>query len=426
MEFFPAFDWTWQNSSRRGRHIAAGSRVSLIAACLSVAFLLPILPGPGAFVESADQFQGVTSLSLNGCAWAKRSAKSKKTRAAAKRSKSARQSGRKSGRGSRRERQAERRSSRGRKRHGEREKHASARERRRGRGHKRAHERAEKAAKEPPPKPSAEQLQAIHQRESAYQLMSRAYKLYDLGINARLAGNYPEAVAKLSEAWKLFNDARDYQRTGESSMLEALVHFELGQAFESDGDTLSARDSYVRCLNIRPSVIDASIHLVNMLARVGQWQLALAKADEAARANPNDPRAHLLLSLALSKTGHPTEAQAENEKAKELLKAHPHYKPYGIDNAYRKMQNEAAARQAQGAGEPSAQEGQSGAQSEAESSKSGSQSTTGESSPAVDKEQKKGGDLSNVMGDDGDSDEASDKSPPPPSKDNKDLHKVKM
>jgi len=166
--------------------------------------------------------------------------------------------------------------------------------------------------------------------------MARAYRLYDEGINARIGGDYGTAVSKLTESWKLFNDMRGYQRTGESSLNEALVHYELGQAAEGTGDILTARDSYVRCLNIRPSHVEASVHLVNLLAASGQWQMALAKAQDAVRANPDDARAHKLMALALAKTGHPEEARAAAHKAQELLKKIPNYKPMGIDAVWRR------------------------------------------------------------------------------------------
>jgi tetratricopeptide (TPR) repeat protein len=170
--------------------------------------------------------------------------------------------------------------------------------------------------------------------------MARAYRLYDEGINARMRGDYSSAVVKLTESWKLFNEARGYQRTGEPSINEALVHYELGQAAEGAGDILTARDSYMRCLNIRPTFVQASVSLVNMLAASGQWQLALAKAQDAVRTNPNDPRAHKLWSLTLSKTGHSEEARHEANKAQECLKYVPSYKPMGIDAVWRRTHHE--------------------------------------------------------------------------------------
>jgi tetratricopeptide (TPR) repeat protein len=170
--------------------------------------------------------------------------------------------------------------------------------------------------------------------------MARAYRLYDEGINARIAGDNGLAVSKLTESWKLFNDTRAYQRTGESSLNEALVHYELGQAAEGAGDYLTARDSYMRCLNIRPTFVDASVKLVNLLAMSGQWQMALAKAKDAARNNPNDARVHQLMALTLSKSGHPEEARHEAHKAQECLKYVPNYKPMGIDAVWKRTHHE--------------------------------------------------------------------------------------
>jgi hypothetical protein len=188
--------------------------------------------------------------------------------------------------------------------------------------------------------PSPELVEANSRRESSYQTMTRAYRLYDEGLNARIAGNFNSAVSKLTESSKLFNDARGYQRTGNPSLQEALVHYELGQACEGNGDILSARDSYVRCLNIRPTMVEASLRLVGMLATAGQWQLALAKASDAMHNNPNDPRVHQLMSLILLKTGHPQDARVEALRAQQLLKVAPKYKPMGIDAVWRRTHKE--------------------------------------------------------------------------------------
>ncbi|MBX3076971.1 hypothetical protein KF913_23880 [Candidatus Obscuribacterales bacterium] len=204
--------------------------------------------------------------------------------------------------------------------------------------HHHHHEEPKEAAKPAPPSP--EQVEANNRRESSYQTMARAYRLYDEGINARMRGDYSSAVGKLTESWKLFNDARGYQRTGEPSINEALVHYELGQAAEGARDILTARDSYMRCLNIRPTFVEASVSLVNMLAASGQWQLALAKAQDAVRNSPNDPRVHKLWALTLDKTGHSEEARHEANKAQECLKYVPRYKPMGIDAVWKRTHHE--------------------------------------------------------------------------------------
>jgi hypothetical protein len=149
--------------------------------------------------------------------------------------------------------------------------------------------------------------------------MAHAYSLYDAGANARLAGNYADAIDKLNQSARLFNNANDYQHSGTSGTIESMVHFELGMAAEAAQDFGLARDSYQRCLIIRPNFTQASVRLVDMLARIGQGPLALAKAQEAVSANPSDPRSHLLLGLMLEKTGRGDLARASREYAKRLL-----------------------------------------------------------------------------------------------------------
>ncbi len=214
----------------------------------------------------------------------------------------------------------------------------SSREEKHGRHSRKIEPPKPKAVSRPLP-PSPELVAANQRRESSYQTMGQAYRLYDQGINLRMAGDYVQAVDKLSQSGRLFNEIRGYQRNGEASLAEAMVHYELGQAAEGQGDYLTARDSYFRCLNIRPSLVEASIRLVNLLASTGQWQLAIAKAQEAVRSNPQDPRAHMLMALTLSKSGHPQEAQNESAQAKQLLRVVPKYKPMGIDAVWRRTHN---------------------------------------------------------------------------------------
>jgi len=162
--------------------------------------------------------------------------------------------------------------------------------------------RVSKAAPPPPkPTPTPEQIEARDRRHRAYGDMAHAYSLYDAGANARLAGNYADAIDKLNQSARLFNNANDYQHSGTSGTIESMVHFELGMAAEAAQDFGLARDSYQRCLIIRPNFTQASVRLVDMLARIGQGPLALAKAQEAVSANPSDPRSHLLLGLMLEK-----------------------------------------------------------------------------------------------------------------------------
>lgn len=151
--------------------------------------------------------------------------------------------------------------------------------------------------------------------------MAHAYSLYDSGANARVTGNYADAIDKLNQSARLFNNANDYQHGGTASTLEAMVHFELGLAAEGAQDFGLARDSYQRCLIIRPTFTQASVRLVDMLARTGQSPLALAKAQEAVNANPADPRSHLLLALMFEKTGRTDMARVSRETAKRLLVA---------------------------------------------------------------------------------------------------------
>ncbi|MCA9804399.1 MAG: tetratricopeptide repeat protein [Cyanobacteria bacterium HKST-UBA02] len=168
-------------------------------------------------------------------------------------------------------------------------------------------------------KPSPEELAAKAKREAAYASLDQAYDLYDAGINARLAGQNALAITRLEESWRKFSDNKGYQKSGNPSTIESMVHYELGQAAEAQGDFSLARDSYSRCLRIRPGYTPASVKLVNLLARNGKLDLALAKAREAAGASPRDPRAQLLVSLVLDKMGKSDDARQAQGEAEKLL-----------------------------------------------------------------------------------------------------------
>ena len=182
------------------------------------------------------------------------------------------------------------------------------------------HKAARKPARKPQVhEPTPEELAAKARRESAYASLDQAYDLYDAGINARLAGQNALAITRLEESWRKFSDNKGYQKSGNPSTIESMVHYELGQAAEAQGDFGLARDSYSRCLRIRPGYTPASVNLVNLLARSGKLDLALAKAREAVDARPGDPRARLLVSLVLDKMGRAADARQAQGEAEKLL-----------------------------------------------------------------------------------------------------------
>ncbi len=150
-------------------------------------------------------------------------------------------------------------------------------------------------------------------------VLSRAYRLYDQGLNGRLNGSSASAVKQLDESRRLYEDARRYQSRGVPSTSEYLVHFEMGRAAESAGDVSTARDSYARCLKVKPDFINASVRIVTLLARNKQLPLALVWAKQAADRDSTEPRAHMLLALVLRKLGESQKADSEIQKAESLL-----------------------------------------------------------------------------------------------------------
>lgn len=168
---------------------------------------------------------------------------------------------------------------------------------------------------EPPVAVGKDRVEADNVRS----VLNKAYHLYDQGINSRLNGATTTAVKQLDESRRLFEDARRYQSRGVPSTAEYLVHFEMGRAAEAQGDFSTARDSYSRCLRVKPDFISASVRIVTLLARNKQLPLALVYAKQAADKDPFEPRAHTLLALVLRKVGESDKADVEFKKAENLL-----------------------------------------------------------------------------------------------------------
>ncbi len=146
----------------------------------------------------------------------------------------------------------------------------------------------------------------IAPRARNYALLSRAYALYDQGVNEKLRGNYGAATDKLAESVSLIDQARSNQHNGVPSTLESMVFFELGEAAEADGDFTLARDSYAHCLRAKANFVEGYLHIVNLLATQGQLPLAANWLKEGLQECPHDARINELstqLSTYIGSTG---------------------------------------------------------------------------------------------------------------------------
>ena len=153
-----------------------------------------------------------------------------------------------------------------------------------------------------------------------YGVSAAAYKLYDEGVNARLSGNNQLSVARLKEAGEKLSSTKSYQKSGHASTLAAHIQFELGLSAEAARDWKLAKESYIRCLAIRPSYTPASLRLVEILVKAGATDMALSAARDAVSNSPRDPRAFLVLSTVLRLKGEKEESRKAEDSAKRLLK----------------------------------------------------------------------------------------------------------
>jgi hypothetical protein len=150
---------------------------------------------------------------------------------------------------------------------------------------------------------------------SEYHDFQKAYSLYDEGTNARLAGNYSEAVTHISRALNLVPS----NAHGGPSVLVLNMEYDLAQAAEGSGDLPLAARYYARALADRPNFPEASVHLARVLALSGKLDEALRAARDGISRSPNDARVHSMLALLLTKNGQGTEASLESRKAQSLL-----------------------------------------------------------------------------------------------------------
>ncbi len=135
--------------------------------------------------------------------------------------------------------------------------------------------------------PGEEEQKESTEPPHEYTNYGKAYSLFDEGTNARLSGNYQLAIASLSKALDLVPD----NAHGGPSVLTLNMEYELAQAAESSGDYALAARYYARAVTDRPNFVDASVRLVQCLARCGKSTEALSAARDAVEHNPNDPRA---------------------------------------------------------------------------------------------------------------------------------------
>ena len=150
---------------------------------------------------------------------------------------------------------------------------------------------------------------------SEYHDFQKAYSLYDEGTNAKLAGNYSEAVTHISRALNLVPG----NAHGGPSVLVLNMEYDLAQAAEGSGDLSLAARYYARALADRPNFPEASVHLARVLALSGKLDEALRAARDGVFRSPNDARVHSMLALLLNKNGQGTEATIESRKAQNLL-----------------------------------------------------------------------------------------------------------
>ncbi|MFN8553988.1 MAG: hypothetical protein U0103_21140 [Candidatus Obscuribacterales bacterium] len=158
------------------------------------------------------------------------------------------------------------------------------------------------------PEPHADNVQNANS-------LASVYRLYDRGVNERLAGQYEQATKTLREA------SNAYSSNQRGLTIEAMIDYELGQAAEACRNYSVAADAYARSLRVKPNLIEASVRLTSMLMRAGQPQAALTRARESVAMNPNDPRSHQILALVLDSNGLNADAKLERDSADRLLRS---------------------------------------------------------------------------------------------------------
>jgi tetratricopeptide (TPR) repeat protein len=128
--------------------------------------------------------------------------------------------------------------------------------------------------------------------------LTRAYTLYDAGVNHRLAGNYPVALSELKEAQQIF-----HLHSQQQSPLETYAYFELAKTADDAGSYDLAVHSYMACIDLDPKFTEARLRLARLEAKHGNLQAALREAKAAYSQDPGSAEAHLIVSLLSEKSG---------------------------------------------------------------------------------------------------------------------------
>lgn len=151
-------------------------------------------------------------------------------------------------------------------------------------------------------------------RGKSFAILQRAYYLYDLGVNQRIAGNYGEAISQLDESKRVLASASG----NEAELFKPYVLLEIALAADAGHNFELAKQSYENCLLMSPKFLSACLKLSLLEARQGDLTAALAMAKRGIALEPLNPLPHSIAGLLFRQLGMTDEAKSEEEKVSEL------------------------------------------------------------------------------------------------------------
>ncbi len=151
---------------------------------------------------------------------------------------------------------------------------------------------------------------AVERAGEAVTTLQNAQKKFPSGfVSEYLLGVAHQAMKEYGIAVNHFTSAEHFAEIGETNRLNAGFYFQLGAAFERNGDRVAAAKYFEKCLALAPDDAEALNYLGYMWAEQGEHlDRARSMIERAVKADPNNAAFLDSLGWVLFKLGKPREA----------------------------------------------------------------------------------------------------------------------
>ncbi|MBS1271563.1 MAG: TPR repeat-containing protein YrrB [Candidatus Marinimicrobia bacterium] len=163
--------------------------------------------------------------------------------------------------------------------------------------------------------------------ERAVDLLKRAHELKPENTTVvQLLANLYIKLDKKNEALSMYNAALE-QETGNPDLYfnKSILHIQLAQNLESEGDTTAAEDQYQKAIStmeksvdLNPDDIEAKIRLGELYQEMEMWEKASQTFEAVLEEQPENAQVMKKLAITVYRMGEPQRGQELLEKAKKL------------------------------------------------------------------------------------------------------------